>query len=112
MKYRVQNIVNNEYLDDDVIFLLPNGEVGWFIRDGSYPHYRKFGHQEDFKVIDEDCERLQKQLDFAKQAMLSAAGFLTCNPNDMQEIYPDFCAEQWALDSINKGLKQIEELNK
>lgn len=65
MKYRVQNIVNNEYLDDDVIFLLPNGEVGWFIRDGSYPHYRKFGHQEDFKVIDEDCERLQKQLEIA-----------------------------------------------
>ena len=58
------------------------------------------------------CERLQKQLDFAKQAMLSAAGFLTCNPKDMQEIYPDFCAEQWALDSINKGLKQIKELNK
>ena len=67
MKYRVQNIVNNEYLDDDVIFLLPNGEVGWFIQDGSYPHYRKFGHQEDFRVINEDCERLQKQLDIAKK---------------------------------------------
>ena len=69
MKYRVQNIVNNEYLDDDDIFLLPNGEVGWFIRDGSYPHYRKFGHQEDFKVIDEDCERLQKQLEIAQEAL-------------------------------------------
>lgn len=65
MEYRVQNTVNGEYLDDDDIFLLPNGEVGWFIRDGSYPHYRKFGHQEDFKVINEDCERLQKQLDIA-----------------------------------------------
>ena len=69
MKYKVQNTVNNEYLDDDVIFLLPNGEVGWFIRDGSYPHYRKFGHQEDFKVINEDCERLQKQLEIAQEAL-------------------------------------------
>ena len=92
MKYRVQNIVNNEYLDDDGIFLLPNGEVGYFIEDGSYPHYRKFGHQENFKVINEDCERLQKQLDIAK------------------EILQEFADDGYF--SANKALLEIEELNK
>lgn len=93
MKYRVQNIVNNEYLDDDDIFLLPNGEVGWFIRDGSYPHYRKFGHQEDFRVINEDCERLKKQLDIAVKCM--------------REYLRGGC-----YPLMEKKLKEIEELNK
>lgn len=100
MKYRVQNIVNNEYLDDDGIFLLPNGEVGWFIRDGSYPHYRKFGYQEDFKVINEDCERLQKQLDIALSSM-----------RDSRELLYQL-SQILAADAIGKQLKEIKELNK
>lgn len=95
MKYRVQNIVNNEYLDDDGIFLLPNGEVGYFIKDGSYPHYRKFGHQEDFKVINTECERLQKQLEIAKDYLAT------------YKQHGTGWVKAWALECE----QQIEELN-
>lgn len=109
MKYRVQNIVNNEYLDDDVIFLLPNGEVGWFIQDGSYPHYRKFGHQEDFRVINEDCERLQKQLDIAVKCLKEYANsseWWTTENGDKCEYTTD------GYEEAQEALQQIKDLNK
>ena len=101
MKYRVQNTVNNEYLDDDDIFLLPNGEVGWFIRDGSYPHYRKFRHQEDFKVINTDCERLQGQLKIAVKALRGIRVWANVG-NGGEQAVKKLC---------DKVLKEIEELN-
>lgn len=108
MKYRVQNMVNNEYLDDDSIFLLPNGEVGWFIRDGSYPHYRKFRHQEDFNVINEDCERLQKKLEEIKDSYIDLT---------TQDEYGSYYIEEAEdfVDTVGRILKEaglLQELNK
>lgn len=97
MKYKVQNIVNNEYLDDG-IFLLPNGEVGYFIEDGSYPHYRKFGNQEKFKVINTEDEMLKKELEKVKKQLEIAKSYL--NERADKDKYAD-----WVL-------LKIEGLNK
>lgn len=56
-KFRVWNKHINEYCDIQNLFILPTGEIGYFITDGSYPHQRKFMHQED--MIIEMCTGLK-----------------------------------------------------
>lgn len=56
-KFRVWNKHINEYCDIQNLFILPTGETGYFITDGSYPHQRKFMHQED--MIIEMCTGLK-----------------------------------------------------
>lgn len=119
MKYRVQNVVNNEYLDDDSIFLFPNGEVGGLICDGSYIPYRKFGHQEYFKVINEDCERLQKQLEIAVKCLKQYANrdnwYNTYKPNSLDECpiaYKERWKKEYGYKQAEKTLEKIEEFKK
>lgn len=115
MKYRVQNIVNNEYLDDDSIFLLPNGEVGWFIEDGSYPHYRKFGHQEDFKVINTENEMLKKELEKVElQLKIAMTGLKTIKSMEFERY---LMANGWRAvnqmrETAKTYIKQVERLDK
>ncbi len=49
-KFRVWNKHINEYCNIQNLFILPTGETGYFITDGSYPHQRKFMHQEDMII--------------------------------------------------------------
>lgn len=56
-KFRVWNKHINEYCNIQNLFILPTGETGYFITDGSYPHQRKFMHQED--MIIEMCTGLK-----------------------------------------------------
>lgn len=49
-KFRVWNKHINEYCNIQNLFILPTGETGYFITDGSYPHQRKFIHQEDMII--------------------------------------------------------------
>lgn len=60
----------------------------------------------------EKCERLQKQLDIAFKALEDVATFMTCDEVEIQEIQPEFCADQAALDRVNEAMKKIKELNK
>ena len=55
---------------------------------------------------------LQKQLDIAVKALEDVATFMTCDEVEIQEIQPEFCADQAALDRVNEAMKKIEELNK
>lgn len=57
LKFRVWNKHINEYCNIQNLFILPTGETGYFITDGSYPHQRKFMHQED--MIIEMCTGLK-----------------------------------------------------
>lgn len=50
LKFRVWNKHINEYCNIQNLFILPTGETGYFITDGSYPHQRKFMHQEDMII--------------------------------------------------------------
>lgn len=49
-QFRVWNKHINEYCSIQNLFILPTGETGYFITDGSYPHQRKFIHQEDMII--------------------------------------------------------------
>ena len=58
----------------------------------------------------EKCERLQKQLEIAIKALEDVATFMTCDEVEIQEIQPEFCADQAALDRVNEAMKKIKEL--
>lgn len=60
----------------------------------------------------EELERTKKQLEIALKTLEEVAEFMTCDEKDIQEVYPEFCADQCALDAVNKAFKQIKELDK
>lgn len=60
----------------------------------------------------EKCERLQKQLAIAVKALEDVATFMTCDEVEIQEIQPEFCADQAALDRVNEAMQKIKELDK
>ena len=56
------------------------------------------------------CERLEKQLKIAAQALDEVAIYMTCDEVEIREINPDFCADQAALDAVNEAKAKIKEL--
>ena len=58
------------------------------------------------------CERLEKQLNIAAQALDEVAIYMTCDEVEIREINPDFCADQAALDAVNEAKAKIKELEK
>ena len=58
------------------------------------------------------CERLEKQLKIAAQALDEVAIYMTCDEVEIREINPDFCADQAALDAVNEAKAKIKELEK
>ena len=54
-KFRVW--CGSEYMNTETIFLLPSGELGFFVRSMGYPHYRKFNNQSNFTI--EHCTGLR-----------------------------------------------------
>lgn len=59
-----------------------------------------------------ECDELKQQLAIAVEALDKVAIYMTCDENDMREIYPDFCADQAALDTVNEAMDKIKELEK
>lgn len=58
--------------------------------------------QEGVEIVAELEDRLKE----ANKTLMYVAAMMTCDPADMLETYPDFCADQWALDAINKYLEK------
>ena len=58
------------------------------------------------------CERLEKQLKIAVEALNDVAIYMTCDEVEIREINPDFCADQAALDTVNEAMDKINELEK
>ena len=58
------------------------------------------------------CERLEKQLKIAVEALNGVAIYMTCDEVEIREINPDFCADQAALDTVNEAMDKINELEK
>lgn len=59
-----------------------------------------------------ELEKVEKQLDIAVKALEDVATFMTCDEVEIQEIQPEFCADQAALDRVNEAMKKIKELDK
>lgn len=64
------------------------------------------------KKLEDKCERLEKQLKIAAQALDEVAIYMTCDEVEIREINPDFCADQAALDAVNEAKAKIKELEK
>lgn len=60
----------------------------------------------------EKNSKLKQQLAIAVEALDKVATYMTCDENEMREIYPDFCADQVALDTVNEAMVKIKELEK
>lgn len=58
------------------------------------------------------CERLEKQLKIAVQALDEIAIYMTCDEVEIREINPEFCADQAALNTVNEAIDKIKELEK
>ena len=63
------------------------------------------GNELNAKLVGEYLE-LEKRLKEANKTLMYVAAMMTCDPADMLETYPDFCADQWALDAVNKYLEK------
>ena len=70
------------------------------------------GRSETLVQALERCERLEKQLKIAAQALDEVAFYMTCDEVEIREINPDFCADQAALDAVNEAMDKIKELEK
>ena len=63
------------------------------------------------KVIDKNIlkenAKLKECLETAIKALYDVQTWLTCDPNIMKKLMPDFCAEQKALESANNAIEKI-----
>ena len=63
------------------------------------------GNELNAKLAGEYIE-LENRLKEAEKTLMYVGSMMTCDPADMKETYPDFCADQWALDAVNKYLEK------
>ena len=70
------------------------------------------GRSETLVQALDKCERLEKQLKIAVEALNNVAIYMTCDEVEIREINSDFCADQAALDTVNEAMDKINELEK
>lgn len=73
-----------------------------------------------------DCEKITEKRDAIKrrqehnlffikkcrQKFMDIATLMTCDPEDMKELDPDFCADQRVLDIVNEIIPELEKVLK
>lgn len=52
-------------------------------------------------------DKLKESLGIAIKALYDIQTWLTCDPDDIKELIPDFCAEQKALEIANAAIEKI-----
>lgn len=62
--------------------------------------------KENFRLQSENA-KLKRNLEVAVNALYDVQTWLTCDPEIMKELIPDFCAEQTALEIANAAVIKI-----